>query len=88
VTRRAPCEQIRPLRELKGRRDRAWLAAALAAVRETAARPEGNESTLMVPIKDAVERYATPSRCATRVQSLQIMGGYVGTYSCWLTGAL
>jgi len=52
-------EQIRQLRELKSRRDHVRLAAALEAIRETAARPEGNESNLMGPIKEAVKNYAT-----------------------------
>jgi methylmalonyl-CoA mutase, N-terminal domain len=52
-------EQIRQLKELKSRRDHPRLAAALEAVRETAARPEGNENNLMVPIKEAVKSYAT-----------------------------
>jgi methylmalonyl-CoA mutase N-terminal domain/subunit len=52
-------EQIRQLGEFKSRRDHARLAAALEAVRETAARPEGNDNNLMVPIKEAVKSHAT-----------------------------
>jgi methylmalonyl-CoA mutase, N-terminal domain len=52
-------EQIRQLGEFKRRRDPARVAAALAAVRETAGRPEGNENNLMVPIKEAVKADAT-----------------------------
>jgi methylmalonyl-CoA mutase N-terminal domain/subunit len=52
-------EQIRQLGEFKGRRDHARVAAALEAVRETAARPEGNDNNLMVPIKEAVKSHAT-----------------------------
>jgi methylmalonyl-CoA mutase N-terminal domain/subunit len=51
--------QIRQLGEFKRRRDPARLAAALQAVRETAARPEGNDNNLMVPIKEAVKSHAT-----------------------------
>ena len=51
--------QIRQLGEFKRRRDPARLAAALGAVRATAARPEGNDNNLMVPIKEAVESHAT-----------------------------
>ncbi len=51
--------QIRQLGEFKRRRDPARLAAALEAVRETAARPEGNDNNLMVPIKEAVKSHAT-----------------------------
>lgn len=52
-------EQIRQLGEFKRGRDPARLTAALAAVRETAGRPEGNENNLMVPIKEAVKSHAT-----------------------------
>lgn len=52
-------EQIRQLAEFKRRRDARPLAAALQSVRETAARPEGNDSNLMVPIKEAVRARAT-----------------------------
>jgi methylmalonyl-CoA mutase N-terminal domain/subunit len=52
-------EQIRQLGEFKSGRDQARLAAALEAVRQTAARPEGNENNLMVPIKEAVKHHAT-----------------------------
>ena len=52
-------EQIRQLGEFKRGRDPARLTAALAAVRETAGRPEGNEHNLMVPIKEAVKSHAT-----------------------------
>jgi methylmalonyl-CoA mutase N-terminal domain/subunit len=52
-------EQIRQLGEFKRGRDQAGLAAALEAVRQTAARPEGNENNLMVPIKEAVKHHAT-----------------------------
>jgi methylmalonyl-CoA mutase N-terminal domain/subunit len=51
--------QIRQLGEFKRRRDPARLAAALEAVRCSAARPEGNENNLMVPIKEAVKSHAT-----------------------------
>jgi methylmalonyl-CoA mutase N-terminal domain/subunit len=52
-------DQIRKLKEFKSRRDSAKLTASLAAIRETAAKPEGNENNLMVPIKEAVKNYAT-----------------------------
>ena len=52
-------EQIRALREFKRSRDASRLAACLQAVRETAALPEGNESNLMAPIREAVKGYAT-----------------------------
>jgi methylmalonyl-CoA mutase N-terminal domain/subunit len=52
-------EQIRQLGEFKRRRDPTRVAAALRAVRETAARPEGNGNNLMAPIKEAVEGHAT-----------------------------
>lgn len=52
-------EQIRQLAEFKRRRDPGPLAAALQQVRETAARPEGNDANLMVPIKEAVKSHAT-----------------------------
>lgn len=52
-------EQIRHLAEFKSRRDHVRVAAALQAVRETAARPEGNDNNLMVPIKEAVRSQAT-----------------------------
>lgn len=52
-------EQVRQLGEFKRGRDPARVAAALAAVRETAGRPEGNDNNLMGPIKEAVKRDAT-----------------------------
>lgn len=52
-------EAIAKLGELKRRRDAAKLASALEAIRETAARPEGNENNLMGPIKEAVRHHAT-----------------------------
>ncbi len=52
-------ERIEQLGAFKRGRDLARVAAALEAVRATAARPEGNENNLMVPIKEAVESYAT-----------------------------
>jgi len=52
-------DQIRKLGEFKRGRDLARLAASLKAIRETAARPEGNENNLMLPIKEAVKSYAT-----------------------------
>ena len=52
-------EQIRSLKEFKSRRDMALVASSLDRVRKTAARPEGNENNIMVPIKEAVKSYAT-----------------------------
>jgi methylmalonyl-CoA mutase N-terminal domain/subunit len=52
-------EQIQQLAEFKRRRDQGRVAAALQVVRETAARPEGNDSNLMAPIKEAVRSHAT-----------------------------
>ena len=52
-------EQIRKLREFKRGRNAARLATSLQAIRETAARPEGNEANLMQPIKEAVKSDAT-----------------------------
>lgn len=51
--------QIEALREFKRRRNSARVAASLERVRQTAAKPEGNENNLMLPIKDAVKSYAT-----------------------------
>lgn len=51
-------EQIRQLGEFKRGRDPVRLTAALAAVREVAGRPEGNENNLIVPIKEAVKSHA------------------------------
>lgn len=52
-------KQIEEVGEFKRRRDAAPIAAALERVRETAAKPEGNDHNLMLPIKEAVRRYAT-----------------------------
>jgi methylmalonyl-CoA mutase N-terminal domain/subunit len=52
-------DQITKLGEFKRARDQARLASSLQAVREMAARPEGNDSNLMGPIKDAVTCHAT-----------------------------
>jgi methylmalonyl-CoA mutase N-terminal domain/subunit len=52
-------EEIRKLQEFKRGRDAARLASSLQAIREIAARPEGNENNLMVPIKEAVMNHAT-----------------------------
>jgi methylmalonyl-CoA mutase, N-terminal domain len=52
-------EEIGKLTEFKRRRDAARVASALGAVRETAARPEGNDHNLMAPIKEAVKSHAT-----------------------------
>ncbi len=52
-------DQIRKLKEFKAGRDSAKVAASLAAIREVASKPEGNENNLMVPIKAAVKSYAT-----------------------------
>jgi methylmalonyl-CoA mutase N-terminal domain/subunit len=52
-------DQIRKLKEFKSGRDPAKVAASLAAIREIAAKPEGNENNLMAPIKEAVKSYAT-----------------------------
>lgn len=52
-------KQIKELREFKSRRNSAQVASSLDRVREIAAKPEGNENNLMVPIKEAVKSYAT-----------------------------
>ena len=52
-------EQIKNLREYKSRRDLAQVASSLDLIRKTAARPEGNENNIMVPIKEAVKNSAT-----------------------------
>jgi methylmalonyl-CoA mutase N-terminal domain/subunit len=52
-------EESRKLQEFKRGRDAARLASSLQAIRETAARPEGNENNLMWPIKEAVKSHAT-----------------------------
>lgn len=52
-------QQIEDLAAFKGRRNAAQVAAALERVREVAARPEGNDDNVMVPIKEAVRCYAT-----------------------------
>ncbi len=51
--------QIRKLKEFKNQRNQKTVAASLAAIRQVAAQPEGNENNLMVPIKEAVKSYAT-----------------------------
>ncbi|MBI1733929.1 MAG: methylmalonyl-CoA mutase [Candidatus Rokubacteria bacterium] len=51
--------EIRKLREFKRGRDATRLAACLQAIRETAARPEGNDNNVMRPIKEAVKSHAT-----------------------------
>jgi methylmalonyl-CoA mutase, N-terminal domain len=52
-------KQIKDLMEFKSRRNSAQLASSLNRVRETAAKPEGNDNNIMVPIKEAVKSYAT-----------------------------
>ena len=52
-------EEIRKLREFTRGRNAARLASSLQAIRETAARPEGNENNVMGPIKEAVKSHAT-----------------------------
>jgi methylmalonyl-CoA mutase N-terminal domain/subunit len=51
--------EIRNLREFKSSRDAVKVASSLQAIRETAARPEGNENNVMRPIKEAVKSHAT-----------------------------
>ena len=52
-------DQIRKLKDFKNQRNQKTVAASLAAIREVAGKPEGNENNLMVPIKEAVKSYAT-----------------------------
>ena len=52
-------EEMRRLAEFKRGRDATRLASSLQAVRDTAARPEGNDNNLMGPIKEAVKSHAT-----------------------------
>ena len=52
-------DQIRKLQEFKNQRNQKTVAASLAAIRQVAGKPEGNENNLMVPIKEAVKSYAT-----------------------------
>jgi methylmalonyl-CoA mutase N-terminal domain/subunit len=51
--------EIERLRAFRRGRDLARVASSLEAVRETAARPEGNENNVMAPIKEAVKSHAT-----------------------------
>ena len=52
-------DQIRKLKDFKNQRNLKSVAASLAAIREVAGKPEGNENNLMVPIKEAVKSHAT-----------------------------
>jgi len=52
-------DEIRKLKEFKDRRNQKTVAASLAAIRQVAGQPEGNENNLMVPIKEAVKSSAT-----------------------------
>jgi methylmalonyl-CoA mutase N-terminal domain/subunit len=52
-------EEMRRLAEFKRGRDAARLASSLQAVRDTAARPEGNDNNLMGHIREAVKSHAT-----------------------------
>jgi methylmalonyl-CoA mutase N-terminal domain/subunit len=52
-------DQVRKLKEFKKKRDTEKVAASLAAIRETAAKPEGNENNLMMPIREAVKNDVT-----------------------------
>ena len=51
--------EVTKLRDFKRGRDATRLASSLQAIRETAARPEGNENNVMGPITEAVKSHAT-----------------------------
>jgi methylmalonyl-CoA mutase N-terminal domain/subunit len=67
-------DQIRKLKEFKEGRDQKRVAASLAAIRDVAVRPEGNENNLMNPIREAVKSYATLGEIFSTLK--QVFGEY------------